>query len=795
MILVSALILFFSSGFAALLYQVVWQRTLVIFSGTDVHATTIVVAAFMAGLGCGSVAGGYAADRVSRGVGLLLFAAAELAIAAFGAISVPFFYRFLYMRLGALDLGLGATAAVLFASVVWPTFLMGASLPLMTRALATSVAGAAATVGALYACNTLGAAAGALAATWLFLPLGGIERTVAIAVTVNVACAIAALPIAALLRRQAGPGDRESATEARTAEDASGQVNVRGFAAPWPIRLRQEGMTSPLAKYSILFACSGFLALSFEIVWFRLFGVMLKATAYTFGSVLAVYLLNLGAGAAAGSLFARRARRPAVAFLVLQAAAGLYAVLTLSIFLRQVNSSEALSWFAAYFRGPQIDVRAAARQLAAWTGLANGPATAAWPSDFLRVYGVLPMIFIGPAVAMMGASFPLLQKAVHKNLAQLGRRVGFLLAANIAGSTAGAFLTGWTLLDRLGTAGTLALLATISGGFALLAVRAAGDARPLRVRAIGYAVTALLFGGVAAAVPEGAEIWAALHGATTSTVIAAEDATGVAVLRADQPFAAARSQRVVVFVNGLGQSWIPYGDIHTQLGAVPAFLHPRPRSAAIIGLGSGDTLYAVAGRRDIEHITSIEIIRPQFATLQQLHQIFPYPPLETVTSGPAIEHIFGDGRLYLARTNRRFDIIEADALHPTSAFSGNVYSDTYFSLLRSRLNPGGLAVTWTPTERVARTFVKVFPHAWHVGQILVGSNDPIHVDREAIWQRISARAVQDHFRWGNVDIVEQMRPYLGGPSRHYGPSHDRAGLVDINTDLFPKDEFSFQSER
>jgi len=82
---IPALVIFFASGSAAMIYQVAWQRMLVIFSGADVHAATVVVAAFMAGLGCGSLAGGQVADRVSRRRSITLFAAAELAVAGFGS--------------------------------------------------------------------------------------------------------------------------------------------------------------------------------------------------------------------------------------------------------------------------------------------------------------------------------------------------------------------------------------------------------------------------------------------------------------------------------------------------------------------------------------------------------------------------------------------------------------------------------------------------------------------------------------------------------------------------------------
>ena len=82
-----ALAAFFASGFAALLYQVIWQRLLAIFSGADVYSATVIVAAFMGGLGAGHLAGGQVADRVSRRTSLMLFGVSELAIAAFGVCS------------------------------------------------------------------------------------------------------------------------------------------------------------------------------------------------------------------------------------------------------------------------------------------------------------------------------------------------------------------------------------------------------------------------------------------------------------------------------------------------------------------------------------------------------------------------------------------------------------------------------------------------------------------------------------------------------------------------------------
>src|SRR5688572_8425440 len=124
-----ASIAFFLSGFAALIYQVVWQRLLVLPIGADVYSTTVIVGAFMAGLGCGSLAGGHAADRLTRTQCLLLFIAAETAVGIFGVASRLIFYDWMYLGLGGISIGPVRVALILFGSLLWPTFWMGMSLP------------------------------------------------------------------------------------------------------------------------------------------------------------------------------------------------------------------------------------------------------------------------------------------------------------------------------------------------------------------------------------------------------------------------------------------------------------------------------------------------------------------------------------------------------------------------------------------------------------------------------------------------------------------------------------------
>ena len=156
-----------------------------------------------------------------------------------------------------------------------------------------------------------------------------------------------------------------------------------------------------------------------------------------------------------------------------------------------------------------------------------------------------------------------------------------------------------------------------------------------------------------------------------------------------------------------------------------------------------------------------------------------------------IQHVFGDGRLVLATRDERFDIIEADALRPNSAYAGNLYSAEDFSLMRDHLAPGGLAVTWVPTDRVSRTFLRVFEHAADFGPILIGSNAPIRFDRAAIERRLTDSAVQQYYGAAGVNIRELLQGLIDNV-RLVGPDPKRLTVTDINTDTYPRDEFEIR---
>jgi len=748
---------FFASGFAALLYQVIWQRLLVLFSGADLYSVTIIVASFMGGMGVGHLAGGHVADRISPRTSLVCFAGAELAIALFGFFSRALYYDFLYNRFGAAPIPAPALALLLFISLLVPTFFMGASLPLLSRALASRLERAASVIGVLYGVNTLGAAAGALVSTWVLLPRLGLEGGIRVGVLFNVLCAVVLLPAIAWRRPAVTVSNKRDDQDA-----VSGPETRWGLPSGGPSRF-------PFWMWACIFATSGLLALALEIVWFRVLAVAMKGTAFTFGTLLGVYLTGIGIGALAGSMVAPRIRRADVVFLAVEAAVGFVAVFLLTAFIRFADNLPPLWAYLGSYE--PLDVRAAI----------NGTGDAA---AFLALYIGVPSLLVLPPTLLMGFSFPILQRVVQTSLPRIGRRVGVLLLANVIGSMAGTALTGFLLLDRVGTAGTMRLLAIVSSAFGVLAILMAMRSRNSRIQLPAVPVAllgaAVVFAPLLVVMPPSATLWAHLHGTVVEAMVYAEDGSGLSVVNTD-------GRNAIIYANGIGQGSMPYGEVHTALGALPAFIHPSPRTAAVIGLGSGDTVHAVAGRPAIARVTCVEIIRGELTTLTELRRRFPYGGLLNLVDDGRIEQVFGDGRIHLRRGGA-YDIIEADALRPSSAYSGALYSDTYFALVRDHLAPNGLAATWAPTQRVYNTFIRAFPYVVAMPGILIGSKEPIPMDRAAIEARLSDAATREYFDRAGIDIRKLLATYLEAPMV-YTPASPRQQLVDVNTDLFPKDEF------
>lgn len=728
-------LLFFLSGAAALVYQTAWQRILALGSGVGIYSVAMIVGAFMAGLGLGSHAAGERSARISARRSLRSFALVELGIGLFGLVSPFLLYDLLYARAGWLYAVPWRAGVAHFLTLLVPTGLMGMSLPFLVRGSVRDAGQASRTIGNLYGVNVLGAATGAMLTPWVLVRLVGLRGAVFAAAAANFVVGLGALWLA----------------RGRTEDDAGEAGETSRVVAGLP-------GAHPFALWMTLYATSGFVALALEMLWFRIVDVAVKSSAFTFGTVLALYLLGCGAGALVGARVAPRLAHPLRAFLLCQCGLALVSALAVALLVWLPPS-----WLGAFHDYWRL-----------YEGVTLGESGAA--PMLLRLYLVLPLYLFGAPTFLMGLTFPILQRAVHDEVRTSGRKVGLLQAANIGGCVAGSFLVGLLALDHLGTSGTLRGLCLIAAGFAALGWSQAGRARAA-FAALGAALVAL-----AVLLPSNERLWARLHGWDPEDALLAEDASGVSAILSERG-----GELYRVSVNGKGDSTLPYGKVHSFLGAIPVLIHPAPEDVAIIGLGSGDTAWAAGCRTETRRLTVFELLRAQPPLLWDLLDRYPYPPLRRFLDDPRLRLVLDDGRSRLEHEGRLYDMIEADALRPRSAGSGNVYSVEFFEACARRLKPGGIVCTWSPTPRVHQSFALAFPNLVELiadGEpVLVGSRAPLTLDRGAWRVRLESPEVRGYLGPGlTTTLVSILRSaHRGGP-----PAHAEAGA---NTDLFPRDEF------
>ncbi len=736
---------FFCSGFAALLCQIVWQRMLGIFAGSDTVSAALVVGAFLAGLGLGSIIGARIADRLSPYRAMIGFALAEAGVAVFALVSKFFLYDFLATDLAGVVDDPVAIFALCFAGLVLPTTLMGASLPLLARAIATSLDTVAERIGKLYGLNTVGAGLGALLGGWLLVGNMGFVGALVLAAGLDLLAAALALTLLPAMKRDGA--DRP----------------------PTPAPARAAAQAEPfgsLKLWCFLVFLSGYVIVALEIVWVRLMGQVGQYHAYLFPTVLGVFLLADGAGMALAARMVRTMKDPRPAFFMTQA--GGFALGALLI-------------------------------MALWLALPYWPINQVLSADVQRLRGegllttvILTVLVVGPPSFLIGMTFPFVQRAVQQDLASVGARVGWVQLANILGNAAGSILTGLVTFHFLGTAGTLQLLALLSVLLMVGWLWKAGRGRRPELALAGACALALVV------LPGNAAFWSRLHAEKPGQRTAwAEDRSGVAFFRDDGSVAAdpavAAEPSGPFFIQGFSQGRIPFLPIHQFLGAVGPLMHPNPERVLCIGIGSGGTPWAAGVSPATQEVRAIELVGPVITALEELAERHPQGPIAEMFRNPRWRLEYGDGRRALSKGEEQYDIIQADAILPEGSHSGLLYSEEFLQSVRRRLAPGGIYVQWGPTRRTVETFAAVFPHTLLLmpGSVLIGSDTPIPYDPAALARRFADPAVAAHLARGNRNGTVYA-DFFARPAIAWGPATPRAEAS--LTDVFPRDEFYLNNE-
>ncbi|MBN1668275.1 MAG: fused MFS/spermidine synthase [Anaerolineales bacterium] len=672
--------LFLVSGAAGLVYQIVWERLLGLYFGVTMVSVTLIVSAYMAGLGLGSLVGGHLA-RKAKAV-LVFYGLIEIAIGIFGIFSLP------------LINGVGQwTAGSPYFLVFWlsfgllliPTFLMGMTLPLLSQAFIARVENSGQVIGLLYGINTLGAAFGAFITGYFMVGWLGFSGAARVAVIANLAVGLCAL---ALSRWKPGQIDlfdaKEPSHPPATVSWSYGAILMASFLV-------------------------GFIGLAYEILWFRILSVLNKSTVYGFPTLLSVFLVGLAVGGTYWGKKADRSKDALGLFWKLELGVAISAALTFLIYWGLIQAEFLRPWLHTAmldFQRPDATyVISGINVFFSRRIFLFGPLEYLWPI----------VLVVLPTSLLMGGGLPVLDRIAIESPEVAGRRVGDIHLANILGSVLGALATSFVFFPTLGSELTFKTLVFLSLMFPLFYFGS-----QLRVQkqlsislpAVGLIVAVLL---LAVSLPGRGQFYQAIFRAVSQETYLHESGDSVLAITHQD------NGEEKLWIGGEVNNTFPPDSSYEQrsLICVGAAL---PKRILVIGVGGGNTLYFLTQMPGVEQIVVVELME-DLAPFIQEH----LPLAKIALSDPRVEYIIDDGRRYLnANPDEKFDMIDIDPLRRYTMGHNNLYSAEAMQLYQAHLNEGGVFCAWQDEPHlIPRTIASVFPHVDHFGIVTVASNQPI----------------------------------------------------------------------
>jgi spermidine synthase len=756
-------VIFFLSGATGLVYEVIWVRLTGLVFGNTSHAISTVLGAFMAGLALGSWKLGQRADRTPNP--LRMYGLLEIGIGISAAL-VPVVFRALDTLYWAVAPTVssvpGGGGAIRFGTsfivLVTPTFLMGGTLPVLTRFFTERLEEVERKVAVLYALNTFGAAAGSLLAALVLIPGIGNIRTTLIIASLNVAIGLFAIWMS--------NGSREGAEVPKSHES--------GLAMP--IGADDIRSSSPNADRLVLMtlAVSGFVSMLYEVSWTRALTAIIGSSTYAFSIMLVTFLIGIALGS---SIISRR--KPAATLRLL-------GLMQLGVAIGGVV------FLVGYLAAPYA--------LLALIRAFSYSFTAVLAIQFILCSGLMIL-----ATLCMGAAFPVASRLYSSKFTILGRSIGNIYSVNTVGAIIGSLVAGFVLMPVIGTERTVLAGLFFNAAIALLLLTEVKTARIAQGIAVGLLLvaTASMRGGVfwkpgvmdrgilvySKALDARPELTMDEHYQDTDVVYFKEGNNATISVRKGENYLALRTNGKVDASNR--------DDMITQLtvGWLPGFFHPNPKNALVIGYGSGVTVGAVTSIKDLESIDCIEIepavyaAAPWFSTINRKSY-----------ENPKVQVIYNDARNYMNTTRKQYDIIISEPSNPWIAGVASLFTAEFYDRAAQVLKPDGIFAQWVqlyeldPEDlrmvlyEVQRKFPEVSVWITDSDLIMIASLQPQKLDMERVAKIVhSDPSMIRDFR----DYLHSERPE--GLLAYYVMSSDAvrkfASKTRRNTDDHPLLEF------
>jgi len=771
------LFFFFLTGLTGLVYELVWIRLLILAFGSTQFAITTVLVTFMSGLALGSLVFGRVTDRVA--MPLKVYAGIEVVLGLYCIVSPAVFLgvRTLY---GALSGGAAAahvagfewTQFILsFAALIIPTTLLGGTLPALVKYLASASGRVGFHTALPYAVNTIGAVAGCLATGFFLLYFLGLTTTLYAAGALDLIVGISIY----LVYCRAGVAAQAAAAASTPQPPGSAE---EGTAHATDTRARRQRLVIIIA-----FFVSGFCALSYEVLWTRIFSLVIGSSVYAFTIMLATFLAGIGLGSILFGPHVDRLRRPLAWFGALEALIGFAGLFSIFIYRELPFIFYSLkSAFAGNFALFQV-----------------------------LQFGLCATIILVPTLAM-GALFPLVGRIYTRRLSTLGQNIGDIYFSNTAGSIFGSFIAGFVLIPLIGVQNGVILTAALNIVIAMVILNLASMKATLRA-GLGLAMVVVFAAGALGLPPwermvmttglyvnplGEKEVRSMREGTAKDRLVYYREGVNAVITVRERienghvirTYQANGKQEAAAIDGRAGGAW-------ATLGHVPMMLRNGPAGdVLLVGLGAGITL----GAMEYYPFRSVDVVEIEPAVIEAAR--FFSASNNRALDDPRVRMHIADGRSFLFSTKKKYDVIISAVSDPWITGVANLFTLEYFRALRERLNDDGVVAIWfnnyrtTPEEMKTglNTFAAVFPQAsiwFHYTDvfdlIVIGRKNPAPVDVAGLRARLEAPSIREGLsQIGVRSAVDFFDLFLLGNAdmRRY------AGSTPLNTDERPLIEFT-----
>jgi hypothetical protein len=529
----------------------------------------------------------------------------------------------------------------------------------------------------------------------------------------------------------------------------------------------------------IIYVVAGIVGFAFfvmELVWYRMLGPILGGTTFTFGLILAVALMGIGLGAAAYAMFCRRA--PVSLY-----ALALTCVLEACCIAIPFALGDRLAVLAAHFR--EASTSHFLGEVGGWAAITSSV--------------VLPAAFVS------GVQFSLLVGLLGQGDKDIGNQIGLTFSWNTFGAICGSLAGGFSLLPLLSAPGVwrsvVALLAVLGVSVSVYAWRMARR-RVWAFATLGAGIVAV--GMIACpgptavwrhgAVGAGRGVWMKTL-ADPNSLRDWENSVRRSVLweadGVESSVAIVASDALAFYVNGMCDgNAIADADTQIMLGLIGAALHSHPRTAFVIGLGTGETAGWLAEVPTIERVDVVEL-EPSVQEMARRCRAVNHD----VLANPKVRMIFNDAREVLLTTAGHYDLIVCEPSNPYRNGIANLFTREFYLAGRDRLNEGGMFAQWVQAyeidDRTMRTifatFKSVFSHVelWQTkggDLVLLGSSRRPDYSVSELRSKVATEPFASALTcaWHTADVEGLFSHYVGGEAlvdRFIG-----ADVASINTD-------------